>query len=170
MGLPRTCACKFTNEPSALNYPWTYCASRSHVPLHCTRQTVYSQTLENRSSPPPKPVAGLPVDAGGCALWVVVEAETGAALLQPPKSSSCVIAGAPQPGLLGMVCVVLAVVCAGCAGSEEAHASLEPHASMLEKLTAEVCGGAGFGAAGAVGEERLNADFIGGEAMGFDVD
>lgn len=80
------------------------------------------------------------------------------------------MAGAPQPGLLGRV--VFVVVCAGCAdwaGSEEAHASFEPQASMPAKLTAEVCGGAGLGAAGATGEERLKAEFIGGEAMGLGI-
>lgn len=47
----------------------------------------YSQTLENRSSDPPNPPAGL-----GGAVFVVED--TGAALAQPPKSSSSVTEGA----------------------------------------------------------------------------
>lgn len=50
----------------------------------------YSQTLENKSSAPLNPPAGL----GGGALVVVVAAETGAALVQPPKSSSVATVGA----------------------------------------------------------------------------
>lgn len=55
----------------------------------------------------------------------------GAALLHPPKSSSCVTcAGAPQPGLFGAVVVL---VTDGWLGALDAQTSLLPHASILEK-------------------------------------
>lgn len=95
-------------------------------------------------------------------VFVVV---VGAALLHPPKSSSCVIAGAPQPELVDCVCVVVVVGGAGCAGAGDAHASALPQASMLEnpeKVAAGAAAGAGFGAAG---WDRLNAEFNGGDAI-----
>ena len=55
----------------------------------------------------------------------------GAALLQPPKSSSWVTCDAPQPGLLGAVCIVVEGA-VGWAGADEPHTSLLPHASMFE--------------------------------------
>jgi hypothetical protein len=66
---------------------------------------------------------------------VVVLVVVGAALLHPPKSSSCVTCGVdrPQPGLFGCVCEVVVDVAAGWLGAEDAHTSLLPHASMFEK-------------------------------------
>lgn len=61
-------------------------------------------------------------------VWLVV---VGAALLQPPKSSSWATCGAPQPGLFGAACAVV-VVTAGWLGADDAQTSLLPHASMLE--------------------------------------
>lgn len=77
--------------------------------------------------PPPNPPAGL----AGCDVvcW-------GAALLQPPKSSSAV-AGAPQPGLLGACTADIDGGAAAGAGAGadalEPQTSLLPQASMLEK-------------------------------------
>jgi hypothetical protein len=67
-----------------------------------------------------------------CVVGAVCVVVVGAALLHPPKSSSCATCGAPQPGLLGAACDVL-VVAAGWLGAEDAQTSLPPHASMLEK-------------------------------------
>lgn len=48
------------------------------------------------------------------------------------------------------------------AGSGVAQALFEPHGSMLlippKPAAEDVCGGAGLGALGCVGEERLNAE------------
>jgi len=89
---------------------------------------LYCHTFENKSSPP-NPPAGL--------LVAVFDDVVGAALLQPPQSSSCAtcgVAAAPQPGLLGAVCVVVGAGAAGwVAVFEEAHTSLLPQASMVEK-------------------------------------
>lgn len=72
---------------------------------------------------PPNPPAGL--------LWVVVvlEVVVGAALLQPPKSSSCVTLGAFQ---LVVVAWAVDVVAAGWLGADDAQTSLPPQASMFE--------------------------------------
>jgi len=51
---------------------------------------IYSQTFENRSSLVANPVAGLALDAA-----VPAPGVTGAALLQPPKSSSVLTFGGP---------------------------------------------------------------------------
>jgi hypothetical protein len=89
---------------------------------------LYSHTFENKSSFPPNPPAGL----DGCVVvcW-------GAALLQPPKSSSPAAAGAPQPGLLGACAADIDVGAAAGAGAGaealEPQTSLLPQASMLEK-------------------------------------
>ena len=60
----------------------------------CKEDIVYSQTLEKRSSDPPNPPA---------LLFVLVEVglETGAALAQPPKSSSAATVGAGLEAALG---------------------------------------------------------------------
>lgn len=64
----------------------------------------YSQTLPKRSSPPPKGFAGArfggaaAADVVGAALGAVVA--IGLALLQPPKSSSCVTVGLLELSLL----------------------------------------------------------------------
>lgn len=95
----------------------------------------------------------------------------GAALLHPPKSSSWAICGVvPQPGLFGCACDVVAVGAAGWLGAEEAQTSFPPHASILEKpekLAAGAAAGAGLGATGAAGDERLKALFIEGDATGW---
>jgi hypothetical protein len=104
----------------------------------------HSQTLEKRSSDPPNPPVGLLVLVDG--VWL----ETGAALAQPPKSSSAATvgaglgaAGAPQP--LPMSCgvkvsgtfIIDAVEGAAAAGegarSGVLHA-LPPHGSRLPDI------------------------------------
>lgn len=84
----------------------------------------YSQTFENKSSfPPPNAPAGLPP----CALFCVAVDAAGAALLQPPKSSS-----PPHAGLFAGAAAACAVdALEGAAGVLEAQASLPPQASML---------------------------------------
>ena len=72
-----------------------------HLPFTIDIRYPYSHTLEKRSSDPPNPPAGL------VELFVVAVCpdETGAALVQPPKSSSAATVGvgfgaalgAPQP-------------------------------------------------------------------------
>lgn len=59
----------------------------------CKEDIVYSQTLEKRSSDPPNPPDLLFV--------LVVGLETGAALAQPPKSSSAATVGAGLEAALG---------------------------------------------------------------------
>lgn len=135
----------------------------------------YSHTFENKSSaPPPNPPAGL-VEA-------VVE-ETGAALSQPPKSSSVATVGAglgdgtPQPpGEMSFAVIVSGTFiisavegAAGATGSGSGldHALLPPpHGSMLDGSMLAVTAGvdaegeiAGLGA-GAGDGFRLKADFI----------
>lgn len=78
------------------------------------------------------------------------------------------MADAPQPGLFGCVCDAETAVCVDCTGAGDAHASVLPHASMLENPEKVAAGGAaaGVGAAlGAAGCDRLNAEFKGGEAI-----
>lgn len=136
--------------------------------------------MEKRSSAPPNPPAGL--DAGVVVVVFVVEVvvvdETGAALAQPPKSSSAVTVGvglgaAPQPAPISLAVSVSGTFITGeevdaagagsGAGSGVFHA-LPPQGSMLAEnmLLDEVvvaAGTAGLGA-GTVGPERLKADFI----------
>jgi len=128
----------------------------------------YSHTFENKSSFPPNPLLA----AAGVLLCCAVEPvvfDVGAALLQPPKSSSCATCGAPQPGLLGATCeeeVVVVVFAAGWLGAEEPHTSLPPHASMLENPPLKLGAAAGAGAGAGAGVERLKAELIGGEDTG----
>jgi len=98
---------------------------------------------------------------------VVVLVDTGAALLQPPKSSSWVTVEVPHPSLFGCVCIVVAVVVVVCAGAGEAQASVLPQASMLEKPENVAAGAAAGGGAGlgAAGWDKLKAEFMGGEAI-----
>ncbi len=137
----------------------------------------YSQTLEKRSSDPPNPLDDL--------LFVVVELvlETGAALAQPPKSSSAATVGvgleaavgAPQPlptsfGVKVSGTFIMDAV-EGAAADDEAGSgvlhALPPHGSRLPDimlavavLAALVLGALG-GAGGCIGgAEILNADFI----------
>jgi hypothetical protein len=133
----------------------------------------YSQTFENKSSAPPNPPAGL-VEA-------VVE-DRGAALSQPPKSSSAATVGAglgdeaPQPPgemsfavMVSGTFIISAVEgAAGAAGSGSGldHALPPPHGSMLDGGMLAVTAGVdtegevtGLGA-GAGNGFRLKADFI----------
>jgi hypothetical protein len=103
-------------------------SSNLYFPQHT--ELIYSQTFENRSSLPPNPPAGFE-GAFDCVVVVVCAEAVGAALLQPPKSSSCATCGAPQPGLFGAVCDVV-VVAAGWLGADDPQTSLLPHASMLD--------------------------------------
>ena len=134
---------------------------------------VHSQTFENKSSPPNPPplAAGLLCCGVCCGAGLAATGLTGAALLQPPKSSSRAILGAgwealldpllqsgfwvvgaaevpPQAeksldiGIDGALPVATgfgggAVLTEG-VGSGEAHASLEPQASILENADEEV--------------------------------
>ena len=71
--------------------------SREVTPNHALIAN-YSHTFENRSSPPPKPPAGLlccddAFDDMFLAGAVGTAGVTGAALFQPPKSSSAAIFG-----------------------------------------------------------------------------
>lgn len=146
------------------------CAKNSLSTL-CSHRQHHSQTLLNKSSPPPKPLLceGLAAD----------EAATGSALLHPPKSSSCVTVGAgllaltpsllPQPpksfcidvvaGALYDDALAIVAVCFGAAGagvgSGAPHASVDPQASML--LNPDEAGGFAFGAGAGAGAERLKA-------------
>lgn len=60
------------------------------------------------------------------------------------------------------------VAATGWLGAEDAHTSLLPQASMLENPEKFVDAGAGWawGAAGGAGDDRLNAELIGGDATG----
>lgn len=109
----------------------------------------------------------------------VVEDETGAALVQPPKSSSAVtvgagfdaVLGAPQPAPTSFAvrvagtCIMEVAGSAGPgAGSGVFHAFVSKGSMPAESMlggTAEVvvAGGSTLGAGGA-GDVRLNADFI----------
>lgn len=152
--------------------------------INNTRKMNYCQTLENRSSVPPNPPAGL----GGAfevvvvVVVVVIVVETGAALAQPPKSSSAATvgagfelaageAGAPQPAPMSLAVsvsgtfIMVELDGAGAAGSEVLHA-LPPHGSMLgimlatEAVDVEVTGfGTGAGTGAGAGLLRLKADF-----------
>lgn len=155
-----------------------------------TSQETYSQTFENKSSVPPKPPGGLDcippilpivVVLGPVAVAVLGE-ETGAALVQPPKSSSAVTVvggfdapplGAPQPAPMSLAVSVSGTFImedaggsAG-AGSKVLHAS-PPKASKFDGnrlcgvvvaltpvLGADCIAGCGAGA----GFDRLKADF-----------
>jgi hypothetical protein len=105
----------------------SYAKYRQVLVLHAA---IYSQTFENKSSLPPNPPAGFDV-VFDCVVVFVCAGAVGAALLQPPKSSSCATCGAPHPGLLGAACDVAAGA-AGWLGADDPHTSLLPHASMLD--------------------------------------
>lgn len=135
----------------------------------------YSQTFENKSSaPPPNPPAGL-VEAA-------VE-ETGAALSQPPKSSSVATVGAglgdgtPQPpGEMSFAVMVsgtfIISAVEGAAGAAGSGSGLDhalpppPHGSMLDGIMLAVTAGVDAEGevtglrAGAGDGFRLKADFI----------
>lgn len=140
---------------------------------------LYSQTLEKRSSDPPNPPAGLLV------LVVGVGLETGAALAQPPKSSSAATVaaglgagvGAPQPlpRSLGVrvsgTFIIDAAEGAGAGATGEGARSgvlhaFPPHGSrlpdiMLAAAAVAALGAGALGAAGWIGgAEMLNAEFI----------
>ena len=130
----------------------------------------YSQTFENKSSLPPNPVVGFAVCEGGFAAGIA-----GAALVQPPKSSSGATFGGPcklspspplSPNPLSLDGLpphpksFAAAETAGggfvvfgfgamAVGSGVAHASFEPHASTLENPDKDGAlvwvGGADFG-------------------------
>lgn len=140
----------------------------------------YSQTLENRSSAPPNPPAGLE-GALVVVVVVVVVDEMGAALAHPPKSSSAATvgaglepadkAGAPQPAPISLAVrvsgtFIIEAEAAGAAGAGSGvlHA-LPPQGSMVlggSTLATEevVLATDGFGAgAGAGAGVRLKADF-----------
>jgi hypothetical protein len=134
----------------------------------------YSQTLEKRSSDPPNPPEDLLVEVG---------LETGAALAQPPKSSSAATVGAgleaglgapqPLPKSFGVkvsgTFIIDAVEDAG-AGEDAASGvlhALPPHGSRLPDIMlaaaafAALVAGALGGAGGCIGgAEILNADLI----------
>jgi hypothetical protein len=143
----------------------------------CKEDILYSQTLEKRSSDPANPPD---------LLFVLVEVvlETGAALAQPPKSSSAATVGAgleaalgapqPWPTSLGVKVSGTFIMDAGegaagaadGAGSGVLHA-FPPHGSRLPDimLAAAVVAALADGALGAAGgciggAEILNADFI----------
>jgi hypothetical protein len=112
-------------------YPIHFIPIQVYMPsIHPTVLLFYSHTFENKSSFPPNPPAGL-ADCVVVVCW-------GAALLQPPKSSSPP-AGAPQPGLLGAWAAdtdggaTAAGAGAGAGAALEPQTSLLPQASMLEK-------------------------------------
>lgn len=140
----------------------------------CKEDRVYSQTLEKRSSDPPNPP--------DLVLFVVLE--TGAALVQPPKSSSAATAGAgledalgapqPWPTSFGVNVSGTFIMDAGEnaagpgdeAGSGVLHA-FPPHGSRLPDIMlaaaafAALVTGALRGAEGCIGgAEILNADVI----------
>lgn len=138
---------------------------------------LYSHTLEKRSSaPPPNPPAGLEV------VVEVVPEETGAALVQPPKSSSAAtvgvgLDGAPQPLPISLAVkvsgrfIMLEVDDTAGAGAGAGTGSGLPHAlppqgSMLADMTppaaAVATGTVGLAGAGGwmEGLERLNAELI----------
>jgi hypothetical protein len=110
---------------------WVYVPRFKSFHEHGHPTNSYSQTFENKSSLPPNPLAGF----AAALVCVVVGAGVlvvGAALLHPPKSSSCATCGAPHPGLFGAACDVAAGA-AGWLGAEDPQTSLLPQASMLEK-------------------------------------
>ena len=142
------------------------CWSQMFSPLHCI-SNLHSQTFENRSSlvlPSPPPPAGLFCTRGG----LLAAGVAGAALLQPPKSSSgatfgvdCEVLPKPPPNAVfeaagvppqaeKSVDIGIEGFRTGAAGfgigavvvvegSGVAHASLEPQASLLfEKLENEL--------------------------------
>lgn len=137
----------------------------------------YSHTLEKRSSAPPNPPAGL-VEL----VVVVVPDETGAALVQPPKSSSAATVGvglgaAPQPLPMSLgvkvsgTFIMDAVDGAAGAGSGAGSGVLQalpPQGSMLADIilaaAAVATGTSGFGGAEGLGWkeglERLKAELI----------
>lgn len=167
------CNCTISNTqmPPAMQ-PW----NSSRLQRTTRFRKVYSQTLEKRSSDPPNPPAGLEVFVlGGVGL------ETGAALAQPPKSSSAATVGAgfaagvgaphPFPRSLGVrvsgTFIVEAMDGAAAAGdgarSGVLHA-LPPQGSRLPDIMLAVAALAAV-VAGALGGcngglEILNADFI----------
>lgn len=154
--------------------------------------SIYSQTLEKRSSAPPKPPAGL----GGLLEVGVGPAETGAALAHPPKSSSAVTvgaglgSGAPQPPPMsaavkvsGTFIIEDGAAGAGAGAREGAGAgagsgvlqALPPHGSMPPDMAfaaAAVAAGT-WGLGGEVckgGLDRLKAELIpccGDDTVGF---
>lgn len=151
-----------------------YWKSRSSI----NSQSLYSQTLEKRSSDPPKPPAGLveltPLPAVG-------PGEMGAALAQPPKSSSAATVGAgldaglgaPQPFPTSLAVnvsgtfIIDAAEGAGGAGAGAVTGSgvlhaLPPHGSIMPAAAAVAVGTAGLGGADGCGEGlvRLKADCI----------
>lgn len=135
--------------------------STMNISIHYGRNA-YSHTLEKRSSAPPNPPAGL-VEL---VVVVAVPAETGAALVQPPKSSSAATVGvglgAPQPLPMSLgvnvsgTFIIDAVDDGAGAGSGTGSGVLQalpPQGSILADiiLAAAVVatGSAGFGGAGA---------------------
>ena len=164
-----------------LNFPLCACIAHYRRP---SCPCAYSHTLENKSSLPPKPppLGLLLLLEGGAGLGR--GGEIGAALLQPPKSSSAVTFGGacePKPPLpkppLDEAVVPHAKSFEGVeiggdlndgasfvvgTGSGVAHASFEPQASLLEipekvLLAVDDAIGADFGCKGA-GADRLKAD------------
>lgn len=143
----------------------------------------HSHTLEKRSSAPPNPPAGLPALEVLEVVAAVGPGVTGAALVQPPKSSSAATvgvglgsaAGAPQPPPISFAVRVLGTfimddaVGAGAGagagagtGSGVLHA-FPPQGSMI--LAAEATDAAGSPSLGATlgcneGLERLKAELI----------
>ena len=130
----------------------------------------YSQTFENKSSPPipPKGFGAVPGPVPRALAFVVV---VGAALLHPPKSSSALIRGdvvfaaEPHPGDFGAaVCEAVVVVVL----LEPPHASFVPQASRFDKPeNLGAAAGCALGCCGTgAGVERLKAELrlIEGEA------
>jgi hypothetical protein len=133
---------------------------------------IYSQTLENRSSDPPNPPAGLEV-----LVLDGVGLEIGAALAQPPKSSSAATVGAglaagggaphPFPRSLGVkvsgtfiVEAIEGAVAAGEGARSGVLHALPPHGSRLPDIMVVVAGALGGAGGCSGGLEILNADFI----------
>jgi hypothetical protein len=139
----------------------------NHYPLP------YSQTFENRSSPPENPAAGFG--------WTVpAPGVTGAALLHPPKSSSAVTFGGaalavlnpPPPGTIlwfanevppdphpkspELACAGAGLLITGLVFAAP-QASFDPHASLAHPLIV-AAGGAGWDFGGGAGCERLKTD------------
>ena len=136
--------------------------------------------MENKSSlaekpaPPTAFLGCVDVDADADVDGYAADAgDTGAALFQPPKSSSALIFGVHPKPVWAAGCVeadliveVLGTETEGAAGSGVAQASLEPQGSATEKVEKPVVAPSfmpeevGAGCKGAAGAERLNAELV----------
>lgn len=143
----------------------------------------YSQTFENKSSDPPNPPLGLAVFADEGAVGRLTGAGAGAALAQPPKSSSPETtgagfdaAGAPHPLPKSFAVNVagtriesaaegaLGFGAAGAGAGSGVLQALSPQGSLMappNMAVLEAAVTAGRGAGGwAAGDERLKAELL----------